>query len=81
MTKAATRTPSTSTTAIHVVDRDRIAERAHQIYVERGGRHGQDLDDWLQAERELTSVGAPGNGKSNGRTRKPAARTRKKIES
>jgi hypothetical protein len=27
--------------------------RAHQIYVERGGAHGQDVEDWLQAEREL----------------------------
>jgi hypothetical protein len=30
-----------------------IARRAHEIHVARGGVHGCDLDDWLQAEREL----------------------------
>jgi hypothetical protein len=30
-----------------------IAERAFEIYCARGGLHGHDLDDWLQAEREL----------------------------
>src|ERR1051326_6868948 len=30
-----------------------IARRAYQLYEERGGGHGHDLDDWLQAEREL----------------------------
>jgi hypothetical protein len=30
-----------------------IAFRAHEIFVERGAAPGQDLDDWLQAEREL----------------------------
>lgn len=34
-------------------DRERIAERAYQLYMERGGRDGRDLDDWLEAEREL----------------------------
>ena len=30
-----------------------IAKRAHELYLPRGGTHGYDLDDWLQAEREL----------------------------
>jgi hypothetical protein len=30
-----------------------IELRAYQIYVERGGTHGCDLSDWLQAEMEL----------------------------
>jgi hypothetical protein len=30
-----------------------VARRAHEIYMARGGSHGCDLDDWLQAEREL----------------------------
>ncbi len=33
--------------------REKIKLRAHQIYVERGGAHGQDVEDWLKAEREL----------------------------
>jgi Protein of unknown function (DUF2934) len=30
-----------------------IRERAFEIHMERGGIHGCDLNDWLQAEREL----------------------------
>jgi hypothetical protein len=30
-----------------------IAARAFAIYCERGGQHGQDIEDWLRAEREL----------------------------
>ena len=32
---------------------NRIARRAHEIYEARGGHDGRDLDDWLQAEREV----------------------------
>ena len=34
-------------------DRDAIEKRAYEIYQRRGGQHGADLDDWLEAEREL----------------------------
>lgn len=33
--------------------RERIARRAYELYTARGGDQGRDLDDWLQAEREL----------------------------
>jgi hypothetical protein len=33
-----------------------IARRAFAIYCERGSQHGHDLDDWLQAERELRAL-------------------------
>jgi len=32
---------------------DEVAERAYFIYEARGGDHGRDMDDWLQAESEL----------------------------
>ena len=32
---------------------DAIAARAYELYQARGGTHGADMDDWLQAEREL----------------------------
>ena len=35
-------------------DRDRIAWRAYEIYLERGGADGRDMDDWLEAERQLS---------------------------
>ena len=33
--------------------REEIELRAYEIYIERGGAHGQEAEDWLQAEREL----------------------------
>ena len=30
-----------------------VAKRAFELYCERGRQDGRDLDDWLQAEREL----------------------------
>jgi Protein of unknown function (DUF2934) len=32
---------------------EEIRIRAYEIYMERGGQPRHDLDDWLQAEREL----------------------------
>ena len=32
---------------------DEIARLAYQLYETRGRQDGQDLDDWLAAEREL----------------------------
>ena len=34
-------------------DSDAIAARAYQLFLQRGGEHGRELDDWLAAEREL----------------------------
>jgi hypothetical protein len=33
---------------------ERIQARAYQLYEQHGKRNGDDLDDWLQAEAELT---------------------------
>jgi hypothetical protein len=32
---------------------EQIRRRAYEIYLERGGFPGNELDDWLRAEREL----------------------------
>jgi hypothetical protein len=32
---------------------DEIRLRAYHRYLERGGGHGMDFEDWLEAEREL----------------------------
>ena len=32
---------------------EEIRRRAYEIYLERGEQPGRELDDWLQAEREL----------------------------
>jgi len=38
---------------------DAIARRAYEIYESKGKRHGQALDDWLEAEQELTRENQP----------------------
>jgi diguanylate cyclase (GGDEF)-like protein len=36
-----------------VITEDAIARRAYALYLARGGQDGHDVEDWLQAEREL----------------------------
>jgi len=38
---------------IHEPTQEEIQLRAYEIHMERGGRDGNDLDDWHQAELEL----------------------------
>jgi DUF2934 family protein len=33
--------------------REEVQQRAYEINMERGGADGQDIDDWLAAEREV----------------------------
>lgn len=40
---------------------DKIRLRAYEIYLERGAEPGREVDDWLQAERELER-GSPSAG-------------------
>lgn len=32
-----------------------IAKKAYELYEKRGGKHGHDLEDWLEAERSVLS--------------------------
>lgn len=34
-----------------------IAKKAYELYEKRGGQHGHDLEDWLEAERSVLSDG------------------------
>ncbi len=34
---------------------DEIAEAAYHRFLRRGGQDGGDVDDWIEAERELRS--------------------------
>ena len=43
------------------IDRDLVSQRAYERYVERGREDGQDLEDWLAAERELRERRTPTN--------------------
>ena len=41
--------------SLHSALEQEIRRRAYELYVERGGEPGRDIEDWLQAERELTA--------------------------
>jgi hypothetical protein len=45
------------TSANHAVNHSEIRRRAYEIYLERGGLPGRELQDWLQAEYELQKAG------------------------
>ena len=34
----------------------RIAQRAHELYEQRGGCHGEDQADWFEAERQILAT-------------------------
>jgi Protein of unknown function (DUF2934) len=36
-----------------------VARRAYELFLSRDGQHGRDVDDWLEAERQLRSNGTP----------------------
>ena len=35
------------------ITNEEISNRAYELYERRGGEHGRDWDDWLEAENEL----------------------------
>ncbi|HEY7180259.1 MAG TPA: DUF2934 domain-containing protein [Blastocatellia bacterium] len=39
--------------------REMIARRAYELYEQRGGWHGNDINDWLMAEAEVKSALRP----------------------
>ena len=49
--------------------RDGIARRAYEIYVQRGGENGKDVEDWLRAEKEISGKPADLPARSNGRSK------------
>ena len=48
-----------NTSADQAPHHEQIRLRAYEIYLERGEFPGNELDDWLQAERELDRAGCP----------------------
>jgi len=44
------------TSANHAPSQEEIRRRAYEIYLERADLPGDELDDWLRAERELQKV-------------------------
>lgn len=52
----------------------KIAERAYQLFLKRGGKHGYHQQDWLQAEKDIRTA-----DKSSAKPAKAAAA--KKVKS
>jgi hypothetical protein len=43
---------------------DEIARLAQELYVQRGGEHGKDVEDWVRAEKELRDEPVAGPAKT-----------------
>jgi hypothetical protein len=43
---------------------EEIARRAHELYLQRGGEHGKDVEDWVRAEKELSDEPVAGPAKT-----------------
>jgi hypothetical protein len=41
------------------VSSEEVARRAYDLYLSRGGGHGLDFDDWIEAERQLKQDTTP----------------------
>ena len=53
---------------------EEIAIAAYQIYISRGGGEGSEIEDWLQAERELSALseeGPPENPRAKSKSATP----------
>jgi hypothetical protein len=43
---------------------EEITHRAYGLYLERGGEHGSDVQDWVRAEKELSDESVVGQARS-----------------
>ena len=50
------RCPDPMQTASSAERQQQIAQRAYELHVAKGYRHGHDLEDWLDAEREIAGA-------------------------
>ena len=57
---------------------EQIQDRAFELYLQRGGQHGGDLADWLEAEKQLIGALVPTSDTASGKKfiekKKPLAR-------
>jgi hypothetical protein len=44
--------------------REEIARRAHELFLQRGGEHGQNVEDWVKAEKQLSDEAVAGAAKT-----------------
>ncbi len=66
----------------HLDLEERIRQRAHEIYLARGRLPGSELDDWLEAEREVlgrSAQPAQDRGTTVGSAKAPEADEMEKL--
>ena len=51
--KAPPGAPSSTTAVAARPSQEDIARRSYEIFLARGGTHGHDFEDWIQAEHDL----------------------------
>jgi hypothetical protein len=51
--KPSTLAPKSDEPTVLIPTEQQIRQRAYELYEQRGRPDGHDLDDWLQAEREI----------------------------
>ena len=51
--KPSTLAPRSNEPTVLIPIEQQIQQRAYELYEQRGRTDGHDLDDWLQAEREI----------------------------
>jgi len=56
--KPSTRAPKSDEPTVLIPIEQQIRQRAYELYGQRGRTDGHDLDDWLQAEREVKGTQA-----------------------
>jgi len=56
--KPSTLTPKSNEPTVLIPIEQRIQQRAYELYEQRGRINGHELDDWLQAEREIKGTQA-----------------------
>jgi hypothetical protein len=57
----------------------KISERAYNKFMQRGGEHGHDVEDWIEAEKEvLDSLRKSSTSKSTRKTTKTVKKSARK---
>ena len=52
----------------HLEEEERIRIRAYEIYQARGEAPGHEVEDWLQAERQIVGGGTPSEAQGRATT-------------
>ena len=68
--KPAAQAMTSPTQAASQVPADRVAKRAYEKWLKRGGTHGNDIQDWIEAEKEILAEMKGGAATTTGTARR-----------